>query len=361
MHRATRLLLSSVALASVLVTVFTPCGPDSWALSTSVPHGTKALFSVVKKLSFGDCGPDPSIDAVDKSSIFLTGTFSCGKATPADLIRVDRENFKVVARVTLPTVTSVAYGDGSLWWATGAPLGNAGTTLTPGDGRLLLRVSPTSLKVTGRFKLPGPTELVTIAHGNLWVATRTSLYRLNPANGAIMATVHLGFFPAALAASYDGSWLYVLGGTNSGGHLVVTVFSSVSGRLLGTRKSSNFSSGPFAAVHGGVWVPVQSTVTQSTTMRLFKGRALTPSSSLGRFTFDTNAYVGGGIFWLIDAGGVGPTECASPVDGVVRARGGPIGVEYGAMDFDDGSTYLLRTAGLNQSLLQIVPSARCSR
>jgi hypothetical protein len=361
MQRGTRLRYSFAALAFVSVTIFTPLGLDSRALGTNVPHGTKALFSVVMKLRFGNCGPDPSIDAVDKSSIFLTGTFSCGKATPADLMRVDRENFRVVARVWLPTVTSVAYGDGSLWWATGAPLGNAGTTLTPGDGRLLLRVNPTNLKVTGRFKLPGPTELVTIAHGNLWVATRTSLYRLNPVSGAIMATVHLGFNPAAMAASYDGSWLYVLGGNTSGSHLVVTVFSSVSGRLLGTRKGPNFSSGPFAVVRGGVWIPVQSTVTQSTTMQLFKGRALTPASSLGRFTFDTSAYVGSDILWIIDAGGIGPTECAGPLDGVVRARGGPVGVEYGAMDFDDGSTYLLRTAGLNQSLLQIEPSARCSR
>ncbi|MHB8379422.1 MAG: YncE family protein [Acidimicrobiales bacterium] len=261
----------------------------------------------------------------------------------------------------LPSVTSVAYGDGSLWWATGAPLGNAGTTLTPGDGRLLLRVNSTSLKVTGRFKLPGPTELVAIAQGKLWVATQTNLYRLDPSNGAILASVHLSFFPAALAGSYGGLWLYALGGTNSGRHLVVTVFSSVSGLLLDARKSANFSSGPFAVVRGGVWVPVQSTVTKSTTMRLFKGRALTPSWSLGKFTFDTNPYVGGDILWLIDAGGVGPTECASPINGVVRARGGAVGVEYGAMDFYGGSTYLLRTAGLNQSLLQIVPSARCSR
>lgn len=355
------MLMSFVALASVLVAIFTPRGPESGAHALSAPHGTKALFTVVKKLSFGACGPEPSIDAVDKSSIFLTGTFSCGKVTPADLIRVNRANFKVVARAKLPSVTSVAYGDGSLWWATGAPLGNAGTTLTPGDGRLLLRVNPTNLKITGRFKLPGPTELVAIARDNLWVATQTSLYRLDPTNGAILASVHLGFYPAALAASYDGSWLYALGGTNSGRHLNVTAFSSVSGRLLGTRSSSNFSSGPFAVVRKGVWVPVQSTVTKSTTMRLFRGRALTPSSSLGGFTFDTNAYVGGGILWLIDAGGVGPTECASPVNGVVRARGGPVGVEYGAMAFDDGSTYILRTMGLNQSLLQIAPAARCSR
>lgn len=348
-------------MASVCVTIVTPRGSESRALAASVPHGTGALFSVVKRLSLGNCGPDPSIDAVDKSSIFLTGTFSCGKGAPADVIRVNRENFSVVARARLPSVTSVAYGDGSLWWATGAPLGNAGTTLTPGGGRLLLRVNPTNLKVTGRFTLPGPTELVAIAHGNLWVATQTSLYRLDPADGAAMESVHLGYSPAALAASYGGSWLYVLGGTNTGGHLVVSVLSSVTGRVLGTRESSNFSSGPFAVVRGGVWIPVQSTVTKSTTMRLFQGRLLTPSSSLGRLTFDTDAYVEGGILWLIDAGGVGPTECANSADGVVRARGGPVGVEYGAMAFDGGSTYLLRTFGVNQSLLQIVPSARCSR
>ena len=339
-------LFGSVAMAPVIATA-------------SV--GTKTLFSVAKRLSLGNCGPDASIAALDTSSIFLTGTFSCGKVTPADLIRVNRVTLKVVARVRLPSVTSVAYGDNALWWATGAPLGNAGTTLTPGHGRLLLKVDPTSLKVTGRFKLPGATELVTVVRGNVWVATPTSLFRVNPANGAIIATVHLGYFPAALVGSYNGAWLYVLGGARSESHLVMFVFSSVSGRLLGTRRNPNFSDGPFAVVRGGVWVPVQSTKTQSTTVRLFKGRGFAPSSSLGKFTFDTNAYTGDGVLWLIDAGGIGPTVCASPANGIVRARGSPVGVEYGAMAFDGRSTYLLRSIGLNQSLLQIVPSTGCSR
>jgi hypothetical protein len=217
------------------------------------------------------------------------------------------------------------------------------------------------LKVTGRFKLPGATELVTVVRGNVWVATPTSLLRVNPTSGAIMATIHLGYFPAALAGSYNGAWLYVLGGARPASHLVMSVFSSVSGRLLGTRRNPNFSDGPFAVVRGGVWVPVQSTKTQSTTVRLFRGRDFAPSSSLGKFTFDTNAYAGDGILWLIDAGGIGPTVCANPADGVVRARGGPIGVEYGAMAFRGGSTYLLRSTGLEQSLLQILPSTSCSR
>lgn len=343
----------------VAIALFGSAAMASVVASASV--GTTTLFSVAKRLSLGNCGPGASIAALDTSSIFLTGTFNCGKVIPADLIRVNRDTLKVVARVTLPSVTSVAYGDNVLWWATGAPLGNAGTTLTPGHGRLLIRVDPTSLKVTGRFKLPGPTELVTVVRGNLWVATPTSLFRVNPASGAIIATVRLGYFPAALAGSHNGAWLYVLGGARPESHLVMSVFSSVSGRLLGSRRNPNFSDGPFAVVRGGVWVPVQSTKTHSTTVRLFKGRGFAPGSSLSKFTFDTNAYAGDGILWLVDAGGIGPTVCANPANGIVRARGGPVGIEYGDMAFEGRRSYMLRSTGLNQSLLQIVPSSKCSR
>ena len=346
-----------MALAAVSLALASSCIPIGIAFGA--PAGTKALFSVEKTLSFGNCGPGATIAAFDESSIFLTGTFSCGKVRPADLIRVNRATFKVAARVWLPSVTSVAYGDGSLWWATGAVLGNAGTSLTPGHGRLLLRVDPSSLKVTGRFKLPGTTQLVTVVHGNVWVATPTDLYRVSPENGAILTTVHLSYFPSALASSFNGAWLYVLGGVRPASHLEMAVYSAVSGRLLGARKNPNFSDGPFAVVRAGVWVPIQSTATQSMTMRLFKGRDFAPSSSLGPYRFDTSAYVGDGTLWLIDAGGIGPTVCASPTNGAVRAHGGPVGVEYGAMAFDAGD-YLLRMTGLNQSLLQIKPSAKCS-
>ena len=356
----TRVAVGAATVVAILVAYCVSIGTTSRAYASSAPKGATALFSVVKKISFGTYGPDASIVAIDGQSIFLTGTFEHGNSAPATLVRVDRQSFTVTARARFPSVTSVAYGDSALWWATGAPLGNAGTTLTPGHGRLLLKVDPTSLKVLARFMLPGPTLLVTVAQGNVWVATSTELFRVNPETGAIIARVALGLFPVALAPSYNSAWLYVLGYL-PGDHLILADYSAASGHGLSSRQYPNFSDGPLAVVRGGVWIPVQSTKTQSTTVRLFKGRRLSPSSSLGKFTFDTLAYIGGSILWLIDAGGRGPTVCANPANGIIRAKGSPVGVEYGATAFDGGSTYLLRSIGTNESLLKIVTSSECSR
>ena len=356
----TMLAVGAATVVVILVAYCVPIGTTSRAYASGAPKGATTLFSVVKKISFGNYGPDASIAAIDGQSIFLTGTFEHGNSAPATLVRVDRQSFTVTARARLPSVTSVAYGDSALWWATGAPLGNAGTTLTRGHGRLLLKVDPTSLKVLARFVLPEPTLLVTVAQDKVWVATSTNLFCVDPETGAIIARVAVGFFPVALAPSYNSARIYALGGTPKN-HLVLADYSAVSGHRLGTRQIEDFSGGPLAVVRGGVWIPVQSTKTQSTTVRLFKGRGLSPSSSLGRFTFDTLAYVGGSILWLIDAGGRGPTVCANPGNGIIRAKGSPVGVEYGAMAFDGGSTYLLRSIGTNESLLKIVPSSTCSR
>lgn len=356
----TRIAFGAVTVVAILVAYCLPLGTISRAYASSAPKGATTFFSVAKKISFGNYGPDASIAAIDGQSIFLTGTFEHGKSAPATLVRVDRQSFTVTQQATLPSVTSVAYGDNALWWATGAPLGNAGTTLTPGHGRLLLKVDPTSLKVLARFMLPGPTLLVTVAQGKVWVATSTALFRVNPETGAIIARAALGLFPVALAPSYNSAWLYVLGYL-PGDHLILADYSAASGHRLSSRQYPNFSDGPLAVVRGGVWIPVQSTKTQSTTVRLFKGRRFTPSSSVGKFTFDTQAYVGGNILWLIDAGGRGSTVCANSADGNIRAKGNPAGVECGAMAFDGGSTYLLRSIGTNESLLKIVPSSECSR
>ncbi len=217
-----------------------------------------------------------------------------------------------------------------------------------------------SLKVLARFVLPAPTLLVTVAQGKVWVATSTELFRINPETGSILSSVPLGFLPVALAPSYGDEWLYVLGYL-PGDQLIMADYSASSGHRLGFREYPNFSDGPFAVVPGGVWLPVQSTKTQSTTVRLFEGQGFTSGSLTGRFDFDTPAYVAGKILWLIDAGGEGPTVCANPVNGDVRAKGSPVGVGYQPMAFDGGSTYLLRSIGTNQSLLKIVPSSACLR
>jgi hypothetical protein len=355
--RSTRL-LAVVGVMSLSVLI--PMPTDAHA-SSSTATATK-LFSVVRKLSFGDYGPVASIAAIDRESIFLTGTFEySGSAPSATLIRVDRKTLRVVARARLPSITSVAYGDNALWWATGAPLGNAGTSLTPGHGRLLLKVNPLTLKVIARFTIPGTTQLVAVAGRSVWVATPTDLYRINPANGGILATVKISVFPEAFAPSFNSASLYVLGDTRNSARTVLTDYSSNSGHLLGTRTVANYSTGPFAVVRGGVWVPISSTKTESTTIHLFKGRSFTSASSIGRFTFDTEPYVEGGVLWLVDAGGRGPTVCADPVNGARRASGSPLGVGYREMAaFDKGDPYLVRSVGTNESLLQVVPSKTCS-
>jgi hypothetical protein len=223
----------------------------------------------------------------------------------------------------------------------------------------LYKVDPTILKVLARFVLPAPTLLVTVARGKVWVATSTDLYRIDPQTGAIIAKVALGYFPTAVAPSSNGQWLYVLGYV-SAAHMIFVDYSTSSGRRLSARRYPNYSGGPLAVIAGGVWIPIQSTKTQSTTVRLFLGRRFTSGSSLGKFTFDTEAYVGGNVLWLIDSGGQGPTVCANPTNGIVRARGVPLGVEYGAMAFDGASSYVLRNGATNESLLQIVPSSTCS-
>jgi hypothetical protein len=313
----------------------------------------------VKKLNFDTYGPDPSIVAVDRTSLFLTGTFENAKGAPASLIRIERRGLTVAARAVLPTVTSVAYGDGALWWATGALLGNAGQTMIAGHGRLLVKVNPVSLAVRARFTLPAPTMLVAVARGDLWVATPANLVRVNPTSGAVVATVALGFSPVALAASYDAKRLYALGSTSSN-QLVLADYSAASGRQLGLEHVARFSGGPLAVAQGGVWTAVGKTGTQSTNDKFFQGPGLSPGPSVGGFTFDTEPYVADNILWLVDAGGNGPTVCADPASGRTRVKGGPVGIEYGAVASYGSSTYLLHDVGASGSLLQIAPTASCS-
>ncbi len=355
-----RLAVGAVSVATVLLALVASIGVEPRASASSGSNDATALFSVIRRLSFGTYGPDPSIVAINGQSIFLTGTFDRGTRSVADLVRVDRRTFAVTARTRLPNVTSVAYGDDALWWATGAPgPPNASNSPTPPQGRMLLKVNPTSLKVMARFRLPGPTLLVTVARGNVWVATSKQLLRIDPVTGAIIAKVALGLFPVALTPSYGGAWLYALGYA-PGDHLILADYSSVSGRVLDSRRYPNFSIGPLAVVPNGVWIPVQSTKTGSTTEQLFKGQRFITGSSLGKFTFDTEGYVEGTILWLIDTGGQGPTVCADPTNGTVRDKGGPVGVENGAMAFDGGRTYLLRNDGTDDALLEIDPSSKCS-
>jgi hypothetical protein len=109
--RSTRLLVVFGVPALILtLSTGTAVGAPS-----SHDQGAKKLFSVARRLSFGNYGPEASIATTDSQSIFLTGTFEFANGAPAaTLVRVKRSTLRVVARARLPSVTSVAYGDNAL-------------------------------------------------------------------------------------------------------------------------------------------------------------------------------------------------------------------------------------------------------
>jgi hypothetical protein len=90
--------------------------------------------------------------------MFVIGTFDHLNDTTDDLIRVDLRTWHIAAVARFPNETSVALGDGALWWATGQ---EAFDIPAPDNGRVLLKIDPTSLRRLRSFVLPDRTLLVT--------------------------------------------------------------------------------------------------------------------------------------------------------------------------------------------------------
>jgi hypothetical protein len=61
-----------LTVALIVITFPISVGADSKNLAASTPVGTKVLFSVSKKLSLGNCGPNASIDAMNVGFPTLT-------------------------------------------------------------------------------------------------------------------------------------------------------------------------------------------------------------------------------------------------------------------------------------------------
>jgi len=94
-------------------------------------------------------------------------------------------------------------------------------------GRVLLRLDPATLMVTGELRIPGEGapdagdlgQQLAFAGGSLWVDGGAQLLRIAPATAAVTAVVPLtaGTFSSRLGASADGSTLVVSEmGTGSG-------------------------------------------------------------------------------------------------------------------------------------------------
>jgi hypothetical protein len=334
-----------------------PIAPPTRTASPAPSSTTNSLYTVMRRLVLPDAPYE--LLALNRSALYVAGP-SMG------LLRVDRSGLAITASTNVPNLTAAAVGAGGLWVATGEKHVVGGCNCTPPPAsRLLLRLDPTSLAVTARFTMPVPPLLVTVAAGQLWVAAPGALLHVDPANGRVLATETLGFYPVAMAASPDGQRLYVLGNGQASESALLADYDPATGRRLAKVDVGHVSGGPLAPTATGVWLPDQEPSANGgrTVIRLYSGPQLGFAGSATAGTFVTAPYVAGDTLWLVDHFGRGSTICADPTTGRIRITGPPLGIP-GAVAADPAGTYMLQNDGFgpaaeHDNLLQVHPSRQC--
>ena len=343
--------LTAAAMSALTLSIVSSSDASTFA---TPPHSA-SLFSVSRVLKLDTDGSNPSIVAAGNGSMFMVGTFDQLNASIDDLIRVDLGTWRIADAARYPNETSVAFGDGALWWATGQ---NAFDIPAPDGGRALLKIDPTNLRRETTFVLTDRTLQVTVVGTSLWVATSTTLFKLDPETGRVLTKIPLGLSPIELSPSGQGRYLEVLEASRT--KEFVTIYNAESGQSIVRRPLPGASGGPLATTSRGVWVATDELHNKTAIARYFQGDQLVPSAARGGHPFDTSLYSGIGVIWLVDSGGQGSTECLDQSTGHVRARGGPLGVGYGSVATHAGRTYVLFDSDLTNYFLRVTPSKSCS-
>lgn len=330
--------------------------PSTDAGTPATPPNSTALFSVSRSLILATDGAGPFIVGAGNDSIFVDGTFDQfhHQSNTEDLIRINLSTWRISAAARYPNETSVAFGDGALWWVTGQV---AFDIPAPDSGRVLFKIDPTKLSKEAAFVLPDRTLLVTVAGTSLWVATPSMLIRLDPKSGQILVKVPSSFSPIAMSSSEQGKYLVVLGSRDSKEYL--TTYDAVSGQRMMRRSIPGASGGPLATTTRGVWIDTADAKGQSTTARYYEGDRLLPSTTRGGYPPDISLFSGVGVIWLVDSWGLKSTECLAPSTGHVQSRGGPLGV-YGSFVAYAGRTFVLFDRGLTDYFARVIPTKSCS-
>jgi hypothetical protein len=121
--------------AATLTLGFNTVSP-SGASTSATPPDSSSLFSVSRTLQLDTDGSVPSFVAAGDDSMFVIGTFDQLGRQVDDLVRIDLGSWRIAAAARYPNVTSVALGDGALWWATGQ---DAFDIPAPDSGRALIK------------------------------------------------------------------------------------------------------------------------------------------------------------------------------------------------------------------------------
>ena len=213
----------------------------------------------------------------------------------------------------------------------GPPVAAAGAlwlTDSTAAGRVLLRLDPATLMVTGELRIPGEEtpdagdlgQQLAFAGGSLWADGGAQLLRIAPATVAVTAVVPLtaGTFSSRLGASPDGSTLVVSEmGTRSG---AVQRRDPETGAVLASAAMGGPASASIGGVTGAsVWV-AQPTGNFGFVERLSLATMTPDHASDVSGTNAIRVLVAAGALWVTDyIGGTARNYCASAATGRVLA------------------------------------------
>jgi streptogramin lyase len=166
-------------------------GGDGAVYVTDEATGDAIRIDVASQAEAGRLATDAPVTDI----AFAAGDAWIPDASRSAVLRIDPASGLVLARVSVPSPTSVTAGAGAVW------------ALSP-QARLVSRIDPASNLVTP-IRLDDVPGQVAIAGGSVWVShpTAGSLSRIDPARDAVAARVEVGSGPLLIAADGDGLWV----------------------------------------------------------------------------------------------------------------------------------------------------------
>jgi hypothetical protein len=234
------------------------------------------------------------------NTIYAAGfIFVTGRETPGKIYKINPSS----AGSTVQTVennvgaqpVSITYDGLNLWTAN-----NGGG---PGPGSITSYNIVTGLESTFDLGFNQPAGIV-FDGTHLWVVDGgdDALYRVNPANGAILETIDMDNIISDVAIPvFDGSnvWVPV-------SHAIKVVSTSTPARLLGTLTGNGLGSNNLAAAFDGERILV--TNNSGSTVSLWKASSLTPlgNLNLGADLFLRGVCSDGLYFWIVANNLAGP-------------------------------------------------------
>jgi photosystem II stability/assembly factor-like uncharacterized protein len=248
-------------------------------------------------------------------------------------------------------VERLAFAGGSVWLASGDPPRGP-------DAHVLYRFDATTVAIEQRIRLAWPPTALASVPAGLWVAAGRHLELVDPATSATIRSVDLPGRARRLAASPDGSRLYLT--TDAPirhDHTPLLELDAATGTVLASSWQGfadlNGVSG-LTATDEGVWVTTPTGMMASLTFLrssdLRQTATFEPAGSNG-----LRAYVAGPTLWVVNL--LGGYTCADPSTGAVRGYVGIKGAPSGTSAVVETPTALY--VGADDGIARIVPPPVC--